>query len=217
MEGVLALGVATVLVTLLVGLATQGAAAAVVACGAALYLLVLVALGRERTAAGTMLAAFFVAPFYRGIDLASGEALATFDWFPGPVQCVAISPRGDELAAASRYRPCVDVWDLPAKERLRLLRPTEVLAAARIAPGAAEALTGEIDVERVRWWRDQVTDGRDDAWHAGWIEDHRAELVRGEARVVRRGVVTVGEREIEYDELVVATGSNPSLPPLVPA
>jgi pyruvate/2-oxoglutarate dehydrogenase complex dihydrolipoamide dehydrogenase (E3) component len=95
-----------------------------------------------------------------------------------------------------------------------LLRPTEVLAAARLAPGAAEAIAGEIDVERVHWWRDQVTDGRDDSWHAGWIENHGAELVRGDARVARPGVVAVGGREIEYDELVVATGSEPALPPL---
>ena len=100
---------------------------------------------------------------------------------------------------------------LPTKT---LLRPTEVLAAARIAPGAAEALTGDIDVERVMWWRDQVTDGRDDSWHAGWIDDQDAELVRGEARVVRSGVVAVDERELGYDELVVATGSTPALPPL---
>ena len=100
---------------------------------------------------------------------------------------------------------------LPTKT---LLRPTEVVAAAKSAPGAAEAVTGEIDVERVLWWRDQVTDGRDDSWHAGWIEDQRAELVRGEARVVGPGVVAVGEREIEYDELVVATGSVPAIPPL---
>ena len=95
-----------------------------------------------------------------------------------------------------------------------LLRPTEVLASARLAPGAAEAITGEIDVERVRWWRDRVTDGRDDSWHAGWLQEQNAELVRGEARVVERGVVAVGERTLEYDELVVATGSTPALPPL---
>jgi len=98
---------------------------------------------------------------------------------------------------------------LPTKT---LLRPTEVLAAARLAPGASEAITGEIDVERVRWWRDQVTDGRDDSWHAGWIEDQSAELVRGDARIARPGVVAVGERELEYDELVVATGSMPAVP-----
>jgi pyruvate/2-oxoglutarate dehydrogenase complex dihydrolipoamide dehydrogenase (E3) component len=93
-----------------------------------------------------------------------------------------------------------------------LLRPTEALAAARLAPGAAEAITGEIDVERVLWWRDQVTDGRDDSWHVGWLAEQRAELVRGAARVVREGVVDVGERELAYDELVVATGSSPSVP-----
>jgi len=100
---------------------------------------------------------------------------------------------------------------LPTKT---LLRPTEVLAAARHAPGAAEALTGEIDVERVHWWRDQVTDGRDDSWHAGWLEKQSAELVRGDARVARKGVVAIGDRELEYDELVVATGSHPAVPEL---
>ncbi len=95
-----------------------------------------------------------------------------------------------------------------------LLRSGEVVAAARIAPGAAEAVTGQLDAERVFWWRDQVTDGRDDSWHAGWLAEQGAELVRGEARVVRQGVVVVGERDIEYENLVVATGSSPALPPV---
>jgi pyruvate/2-oxoglutarate dehydrogenase complex dihydrolipoamide dehydrogenase (E3) component len=95
-----------------------------------------------------------------------------------------------------------------------LLRPTEALAAARAAPGAAEAVTGEIDVERVLWWRDQVTDGREDSWHAGWLAGQGAELVRGDARIAGPGVVAVGERELEYDDLVVATGSHPAVPPI---
>ncbi|HUF01832.1 MAG TPA: NAD(P)/FAD-dependent oxidoreductase [Gaiellaceae bacterium] len=93
-----------------------------------------------------------------------------------------------------------------------LLRPTEALAAARLAPGAAEAITGEIDVERVLWWRDQVTDGRDDSWHVGWLAEQGAELVRGDARVARPGVIEVGDRELEYDQLVVATGSESAVP-----
>jgi pyruvate/2-oxoglutarate dehydrogenase complex dihydrolipoamide dehydrogenase (E3) component len=95
-----------------------------------------------------------------------------------------------------------------------LLRPTEVLAAAGTAPGAAEAVTGRLDLERVHWWRDQVTDGRDDSWHADWLADQRATLVRGEARVVRLGVVEVEGRELEYDALVIATGSSPTVPPI---
>ena len=95
-----------------------------------------------------------------------------------------------------------------------LLRSGDVLAAARLAPGAAEAITGDLDAERVFWWRDQVTEGRDDSWHANWIADQGAELVRGEGRVLRKGVVVVGEREIEYGNLVVATGSSPAVPPV---
>jgi pyruvate/2-oxoglutarate dehydrogenase complex dihydrolipoamide dehydrogenase (E3) component len=100
---------------------------------------------------------------------------------------------------------------LPTKT---LLRPVEALSGARLAPGAAEAASGEIDVERVWWWRDQVTDGRHDSWHADWLRAQGAELVRGEATVARPGVVAVGDRELEYDELVVATGSAPAIPPI---
>jgi pyruvate/2-oxoglutarate dehydrogenase complex dihydrolipoamide dehydrogenase (E3) component len=86
---------------------------------------------------------------------------------------------------------------------------------ASAAPGASRAaavVAGEFDGARVLWWRDQVTDGRDDSWHAGWLAGERAELVRGEARVVRPGVVAVGDRELPYDALVVATGSTPAIP-----
>jgi pyruvate/2-oxoglutarate dehydrogenase complex dihydrolipoamide dehydrogenase (E3) component len=93
-----------------------------------------------------------------------------------------------------------------------LLRPGEALLAARLAPGAAEAVTGELDRERAHWWRDQVTDGRDDTYHANWLAEQGAELVRGEARVARPGVVEVGGRELEYSALVVATGSSPRVP-----
>jgi pyruvate/2-oxoglutarate dehydrogenase complex dihydrolipoamide dehydrogenase (E3) component len=95
-----------------------------------------------------------------------------------------------------------------------LLRPHEALAAARVAPGAAEAVGGDVDPGRVRWWRDQVTDGRDDSWHAGWLAEHGAELVRGEARVVQPGLVEVEGRELPYGTLVVATGSAPAVPPV---
>jgi pyruvate/2-oxoglutarate dehydrogenase complex dihydrolipoamide dehydrogenase (E3) component len=98
---------------------------------------------------------------------------------------------------------------LPTKT---LLRPVEALAATRLAPGAAEAVTGEIEVERVFWWRDQVTDGRDDSWHAGWLADQSAALVRGDAQVTRPGVVAVEGRELEYEALVIATGSSPAVP-----
>ena len=92
-----------------------------------------------------------------------------------------------------------------------LLRAPELLAAAGIAPGVAAAA---LDVERVFWWRDQVVDGWEDSGHADWLADRSIELVRGEARVAGVGVVEAGGRRLEYDALVIATGSSPALPPL---
>jgi pyruvate/2-oxoglutarate dehydrogenase complex dihydrolipoamide dehydrogenase (E3) component len=95
-----------------------------------------------------------------------------------------------------------------------LLRAPELLAAIRLAPGAAEAVSGSLDLERVFWWRDQVVDGYDDDGHRTWLADRTIDLVRGEATIVEPGVVDVGGETIQYDGLVIATGSRPALPPV---
>src|SRR5579884_2155605 len=64
-----------------------------------------------------------------------------------------------------------------------LLRPPEAIAAARLVPGAAEAVTGSIDVERAFWHRDQVTGNLDDSSQEEWLAARDVELVRGTARV----------------------------------
>ena len=95
-----------------------------------------------------------------------------------------------------------------------LLRAPELLAAARITPGAAEAITGALDLERVFWWRDQVVEGWNDEGHGTWLEQRRVKLVRGEASIVAPGVVGVDGHELAFDALVVATGSRPAVPPV---
>ncbi len=95
-----------------------------------------------------------------------------------------------------------------------LLRSPEIVAAAQRAPGAAEAVAGTPDAERVFWWRDQVVDGLDDSAQAEWLEGLNVELVRGEGRVREPGIVVVGDRELPYESLVVATGSATSVPPV---
>ncbi len=95
-----------------------------------------------------------------------------------------------------------------------LLRGPEAVAATRLVPGAAEAVTGAIDPARLFWHRDQVTDGLDDGAQAEWLAERDVELVRGEGRVAEPGVVQVGERRIRYGRLLVATGSVPSIPPV---
>jgi pyruvate/2-oxoglutarate dehydrogenase complex dihydrolipoamide dehydrogenase (E3) component len=95
-----------------------------------------------------------------------------------------------------------------------LLRAPELLSAVRIAPGAADAITGALDVERIFWWRDQVVDGWEDSAHESWLADREVEVVRGQAHVAEPGVVEVDGRALTYDALIVATGSTPTVPPL---
>jgi pyruvate/2-oxoglutarate dehydrogenase complex dihydrolipoamide dehydrogenase (E3) component len=93
-----------------------------------------------------------------------------------------------------------------------LLRPLEVLNRARLAPGAAEGL-GQVDVQRVFWWRDQVA-GKDDESQAKWVTGLDVELIRGTGVVAEPGRLQVGKRDLEYEKLLIATGSVPVAPPI---
>jgi pyruvate/2-oxoglutarate dehydrogenase complex dihydrolipoamide dehydrogenase (E3) component len=95
-----------------------------------------------------------------------------------------------------------------------LLRPPEAIAAARLVPGAAEAVRGTIDVERAFWHRDEVTGSLDDSSQEEWLAERDIELVRGRARVTGPGRVEVGDRTVEFARLLVATGSVPAIPPI---
>src|ERR1051325_4402084 len=51
-----------------------------------------------------------------------------------------------------------------------LLRPAEALAEARRIPGAAEAVTGELDVDAVLRRRNEVVHDLDDSAQVPWLE-----------------------------------------------
>jgi len=95
-----------------------------------------------------------------------------------------------------------------------LLRAPEILAAARRAPGAAEAVTGPPDLDRVFWWRDQVVDGFEDHDHVTFLADRNIDVIRGTGRVVAPGRLDVDGEELAFDRLVVATGSSAAIPPV---
>jgi pyruvate/2-oxoglutarate dehydrogenase complex dihydrolipoamide dehydrogenase (E3) component len=92
-----------------------------------------------------------------------------------------------------------------------LLRAPELQHAASRTPGVAASA---LDTDEIFAWRDWVTSDWDDAGQVEWLDEHGVELVRGEGRVARPGVVEVDGRELEYDYLVVATGSSPVSPPV---
>jgi pyruvate/2-oxoglutarate dehydrogenase complex dihydrolipoamide dehydrogenase (E3) component len=91
-----------------------------------------------------------------------------------------------------------------------MLRATELVASTRRAPGIAPA---GLDPAGVFGWRDLVAE-RDDTSQVEWLANRRCELVRGDAHVLRAGVLEVDGRELEYDRLVLATGSTPVIPPI---
>ncbi len=92
-----------------------------------------------------------------------------------------------------------------------MLRATELSASLDRAPGLAPERP---DPAGVWSWRDWVTSDWDDSGQLDWLEGQRCAFVRGRGRVTRPGVVEVGGRELEYDRLVVATGSSPAVPPV---
>jgi pyruvate/2-oxoglutarate dehydrogenase complex dihydrolipoamide dehydrogenase (E3) component len=76
-----------------------------------------------------------------------------------------------------------------------LLRPGDVLAAARRAPGAAEAVTGRLDASAAFAQRDYMTSGWRDDGQAGWLEGKGITLIRGTGRLAGEQAVEVEAAE----------------------
>ena len=83
-----------------------------------------------------------------------------------------------------------------------LIRPGDVLAAARRAPGAAEAVTGRLDVSAAFAQRDYMTSGWRDEGQVRWLESKGITLIRGTGRLT-------GERAVEVE---TADGMHPAAP-----
>jgi pyruvate/2-oxoglutarate dehydrogenase complex dihydrolipoamide dehydrogenase (E3) component len=118
---------------------------------------------------------------------------------------VAIVER-ERVAGECSYFACI-----PSKT---LLRPGEAVAAARDVPGARQAIAGAIDVEQALAWRDFMVSGLDDAGQVAWLDGKGIELLRGSGRLAGPGVVEVDGRRLTAEHVVLATGSDPLVPPL---
>ncbi len=98
-----------------------------------------------------------------------------------------------------------------------LLRPGAALAAARGVPGAAAAVTGDVDVAAAFARRDTVTHDWDDSSQVSWVESTGITLLRGHARFTGPRALTVegGDGTVRVTArhaVVVATGSAPVVP-----
>jgi pyruvate/2-oxoglutarate dehydrogenase complex dihydrolipoamide dehydrogenase (E3) component len=105
-----------------------------------------------------------------------------------------------------------DYWAcIPSKT---LLRPGEALQAAREVPGAREAVSGGVRAESAFEWRDFMVSGYDDAAKAAYLTDKGIRVLRGAARLVGPGRVMVDDEEHAAEHVVIATGSEPVIPPV---
>ena len=96
-----------------------------------------------------------------------------------------------------------------------LLRPSEVLGEVRRVPGAAEAVSGELDTASVLARRDEVIRGLDDASQMPWLDDRGIKLFRDTATLDGERRVRVGEDVLVAREAVVlAVGSGAAMPPI---
>jgi dihydrolipoamide dehydrogenase len=90
-----------------------------------------------------------------------------------------------------------------------LLRPGEAAQGAREAAASAD-----VDVEAALAYRDFMVSNYSDAGQERWLADKGIELLRGTGRLAGAGAVEVDGVRHTAEHVVVATGSDPVVPPV---
>jgi pyruvate/2-oxoglutarate dehydrogenase complex dihydrolipoamide dehydrogenase (E3) component len=128
---------------------------------------------------------------------------------PGEHCAAALAARGLRAAVVERelvggecsYWACI-----PSKS---LLRPGEAVQGAREAGASAD-----VEVAAVLAWRDFMVSDYSDAGQERWLAGQSIDLLRGTGRLAGTGVVEVGGVRHTAEHIVVATGSDPIVPPI---
>ena len=95
---------------------------------------------------------------------------------------------------------------IPSKTQLR---PGEAVHAARDAAASAQ-----VDVEAALTWRDFMVSDYSDAGQERWLASAGIDLLRGSGRLAGPGVVEVDGVRHTAEHVVLATGSDPIVPPV---
>ena len=128
---------------------------------------------------------------------------------PGEHCAAALAAHGLRVAVVERelvggecsYWACI-----PSKS---LLRPGEAVQGAREA-----AATAQVDVAAALAWRDFMVSNYSDAGQERWLASRGIDLLRGTGRLAGTGVVEVEGVRHTAEHIVVATGSEPVVPPI---
>jgi dihydrolipoamide dehydrogenase len=90
-----------------------------------------------------------------------------------------------------------------------LLRPGEAVRAANDAAGKAQ-----VDVAAALAWRDFMVSNYSDAGQERWLTQQGITLIRGRGRLAGTGVVEIDDVRHTAKHVVLATGSDPIIPPI---
>jgi dihydrolipoamide dehydrogenase len=107
----------------------------------------------------------------------------------------------DLVGGECSYRACI-----PSKT---LLRPGEAVHGALEAAASAQ-----VDAEAALAWRDFMVSDYSDAGQERWLASKGIDLLRGSGRLAGTGVVEVDSMRYTATHVVVATGSDPVVPPI---
>jgi dihydrolipoamide dehydrogenase len=134
----------------------------------------------------------------------------------GEVLAGRLSERGAKRVAIIERRlvggECSFYACIPSKA---LLRPSEILHEVARVPGAAQAVTGALDVKAVLEQRDQIINNLDDSDQVPWLTKRNIELVRGDGSLEGERRVRVGDDVLVAREaVVIAVGSGALFPPI---
>jgi pyruvate/2-oxoglutarate dehydrogenase complex dihydrolipoamide dehydrogenase (E3) component len=133
----------------------------------------------------------------------------------GEVCAGRLGEAGLEVAIVERHLiggECTFYACMPSKA---LLRPGELLAEVRRIPGVREAVTGELDVDAVLGRRDEIVHDLLDSSMEPWLADRGVTIVRERGRLDGEHRVRAGEDTLlGRRAVVVATGSDPLVPPI---
>ena len=121
---------------------------------------------------------------------------------------VALVERYDRLGGV-----CLNVGCIPSKALLhaaRVIAETEEMAAHGVSFGAPD-----VDLDKLLEWKqsvvDRLTGGLD-----GLAKQRKVEVVHGEARFTGRNALAVGDREIGFENCIIAAGSQAAMIPGLP-
>ena len=90
-----------------------------------------------------------------------------------------------------------------------LLRPGEAVQGARDVAASAQ-----IDVDAALAWRDFMVSDYSDEGQEQWLKTRGIDLLRGTGRLAGPGVIEVDGARYTAGDIVVATGSDPVVPPI---